>query len=392
MAYQWHGPAGIISGSTSAIYPAVDYSATGNYIFEVDPGNSCIVTDTVTVVVSGGDPLWTNPGPLCSNTAPVDLNAYVTGDVGGTWYCSETGVIIGSEFNPEALSGTYTVSYTVGSGGCLDSLLHDIVVNPAPDISISGDTTICKGESTVLIASGATNYVWSTGTTGNTITISPSVTTNYSLIGVASGCNTTISQLVVVNSYPEPQILGDTLVCDGDSVYLEAAYADSYLWNTGSTDTAIYVMPTSDTLIVLQGTISECTASDSLHVYVHDLPVAGISGPASVCEEAGFTLTATGGSSYLWVDGTTTVTYSSQGLIDSVYYVTVSDDYCSTVASHSLTVNPIPVLSISGDTSICKGESTVLVASGATNYVWSTGTTGNSITVSPEMNTFYSVA
>ena len=50
--------------------------------------------------------------------------------------------------------------------------------------SIQGDTIVCNGGSVTLIASaiGSTNYLWSTGTTSNSVTVSPFATTTYTVI------------------------------------------------------------------------------------------------------------------------------------------------------------------------------------------------------------------
>lgn len=54
-------------------------------------------------------------------------------------------------------------------------------------------------------------------------------------------------------------------------------------------------------------------------------------------------------------------------------------------------VNPTPSVSIAGSTSVCAGNSATLTASGATTYSWSTGATTASISVTPSVNTIYSV-
>lgn len=56
-----------------------------------------------------------------------------------------------------------------------------------------------------------------------------------------------------------------------------------------------------------------------------------------------------------------------------------------------VTVNPSPTVSIVGSNSVCAGSSATLTASGATTYSWSTGATSASISVTPSVNTIYSV-
>lgn len=75
-----------------------------------------------------------------------------------------------------------------------------ITVNPLPTINTTtSNTLICAGETTSLTANGASTYTWNPGGTGTTISVSPTVTTTYSVIGTdANGCisNTAITQSV----------------------------------------------------------------------------------------------------------------------------------------------------------------------------------------------------
>ena len=57
-----------------------------------------------------------------------------------------------------------------------------------PDVVIEGDNEISSGESVTLTASGADTYLWSTGETSASITVSPTETTTYSVVGTTNGC------------------------------------------------------------------------------------------------------------------------------------------------------------------------------------------------------------
>lgn len=73
------------------------------------------------------------------------------------------------------------------------------------------------------------------------------------------------------------------------------------------------------------------------------------------------------------------------------YYLTVTNGCGSSNSSTvTLTVNN-PVVSVSGSTSLCTGQSTTLTATGAVNYSWNTGANSSSITSSPSGNISYTV-
>lgn len=93
-------------------------------------------------------------------------------------------------FNLTNLSaGTYNETLEFETDYDCDSIVNlTLTVQEAPIVDIEGNTTITQGESTTLTASGADSYVWSTGETTATITVSPEETTKYSVVGTTNGC------------------------------------------------------------------------------------------------------------------------------------------------------------------------------------------------------------
>ena len=99
--------------------------------------------------------------------------------------------------------------------------------------------TICPGDSITLTASGATTYVWSPGNqTTSSITVSPSVTTNYTVTGTDSTGSGIGNSTVTVLNANDP-LCGCTVtasnsspVCSGDSFDLSATIiaGATYSW------------------------------------------------------------------------------------------------------------------------------------------------------------------
>jgi hypothetical protein len=139
------------------------------------------------------------------------------------------------------------------------------------------------------------------------------------------------------------------------------------------------------------GTIS----TSSAHLTVNALPVISISpATASVCTGSAVTLTASGGSPYVWSNsGGSNAAATFSPSINTTYTVTGTDaNNCSASASRLVTVNAIPSASISGNAGVCPGGSTTLTASGGGTYAWSnSGGTNAAATFSPGANTTYSV-
>src|SRR5690606_25839771 len=89
----------------------------------------CIGTDQQTItVVPDVDPGWTPPTTLCDYSPPFDLNTTITGTAGGTW--SGTGVT-GNMFDPTV--GSQTVTYTVGTAPCVETMALMINVGTTPN-------------------------------------------------------------------------------------------------------------------------------------------------------------------------------------------------------------------------------------------------------------------
>jgi hypothetical protein len=99
---------------------------------------------------------------------------------------------------------TVTTTYVVitdSTGICSNIDSIKVTVNQLPNVTITGDTVITAGNSATLVASGADSYLWSTGATSNSITVSPAATTSYSVEGTdLNGCRNTARTTVVVNA------------------------------------------------------------------------------------------------------------------------------------------------------------------------------------------------
>lgn len=87
------------------------------------------------------------------------------------------------------VASSYIVSGT-NSNGCAvtGSVSHN--VGPSPTVAILGQNIICSGAAVTLSATGATSYSWSQGSSGNTIALTPAMTSTYGLTGTdPNGCS-----------------------------------------------------------------------------------------------------------------------------------------------------------------------------------------------------------
>lgn len=100
----------------------------------------------------------------------------------------------------------------------------NIIVNPRPTISITPNyTALLPGEAVLLTASGAANYVWIDGTTGNKLFVQPALPINfYTVVGTSAlGCSSVATAQVDVN-YTTNIAFEYTKTCFGETTFFEA--------------------------------------------------------------------------------------------------------------------------------------------------------------------------
>jgi subtilisin-like proprotein convertase family protein len=111
----------------------------------------------------------------------------------------------------------------------------------APVVSVTGSLNICPNGSVTLTASSASNYLWSTGETTQSIVVTTAGT--YTVSTSCGATNATSTPVVVTDGAVAPTILanGPINLCPGGSVTLTASSSLNYLWSTGETTQSIVV-------------------------------------------------------------------------------------------------------------------------------------------------------
>ncbi len=254
-----------------------------------------------------------------------------------------------------------------------DAITVGVQAYPTPDLG--NDTTLCDGSSLLLSGStaGAT-YQWQDGSSSAFFNVNTAGT--YDVDVTVNGC--TGSDAIVVDYDPIPVVdLGnDTMLCDGQSLLVDATTTGgSYLWQDGSTGPTFNV--TDAGTYAVDVTVGACTGGDAIAVGYNPIPVVDLGNDTTLCDgESLLVDAATAGGSYLWQDGSTGPTFNVTGA--GTYDVDVAVNGCT--GSDAITVNydPIPVVDLGNDTSVCPGEAVLLDAAqaGAT-YAWQDGSTAS---------------
>jgi gliding motility-associated-like protein len=281
------------------------------------------------------------------------------------------------------------------------------IIQSPPILASATPASICTGNKSTLVASGANTYLWSpSGEKTATILVSPSTNTTYTVIGTdtVTGCISKAIVPVTVNTTPtSPVVLGPDSICSGNTASLKAiAPGGVYKWYevaTGGTliytgDTYITpVLNASKTYYVEVQSVSLCasTSRTPVNVKVGTTPTnAVIAGPDSICSGNTATLTATApGGTYNWYDVPTGGTPVFTGTIfqtpvlnsNKTYYVeVVSAVSCIsnsrtpvTVIVHTTPTSPV----VAATDTICGRTAATLtaIAPGGT-YKWYETATG----------------
>lgn len=360
-----------------------------------------LTTSNYSVIVSSG---------VCSDTAffTVNVSPTPTANIAGIDSICDgqstllsvsgaTNVTWSNGFNTTTISISPTVttiySVSVSNGVCADTASTTITVVQNPVAVISGNDSICNGQTTILTANGGNNYNWNTGANSNSITVNPISSTNYSVIVSNSSCKDTALFNLQVFPIPVANISGEDSICFGESTVLTAEGIGNYTWsNFGVSFNNIIVTPAVNTSYTLIVNNAVCSDTAQKTIIVNPLPNAQITGTNTVCNGQSVILTANGGTMYSWSNGDTNSSISISPSATTNYSVLVSNDFgCHNAAYITVTVMPVPMVSISGDTVICEDDVTVLTANGIGSFLWSTGESTTSITVNPYVNTVYLV-
>ncbi|MBA2611869.1 MAG: gliding motility-associated C-terminal domain-containing protein, partial [Bacteroidetes bacterium] len=380
-------------------------------------GNVAVVSPTVNTVYT-----WSASNSFgCVNSKTININVTITptviatasnfticagglttlSAVGATSYTWNPGALIGGTVN---VTPTITTTYSVtgANGLCTNTKTVTITVNPIPVITaVASPTNICAGSSATLSSSGAAFYTWNPGAIiGGTISVTPTVTTIYTVTAASAfGCTTTKTLNLIVAPLPTV-IIGIPLVpiCAGSNATLVGNGATSYTWLPGGSNATVLVvpLPVAQTFTLI-GSNGLCQSSATAAIVpVANPTVTAIASPTTVCAGSNLTLTASGATTYSWnpiaTAGSVVVTTPT---ITTTYSVVGTDlNGCKGAATINVSVSPIPTLTATASaTSICIGTTVTLTANGSGTYTWNpTGLSTAIITDTPTLTTTYSVS
>lgn len=396
--YTWYP--GNFTGNSIVVNP----SATTTYTV-LGANGSCTaaafvtVTNTLTPVVSSS-------GNLCNNNL---VSLFVSPNTPGN-------TILWS--GPGISGPANTASINVNAGGIYTVVINDPIANcsgvstinvnssstPLVINIIPSNTVACyPGPPINMLVSSSSSLTWFPAnavnpSTGPLVSVSPTVSSSYTVVGILGSCSGTAVISISVNITPTVIISSPTnTVCLGKTATLSASGATDYNWIPGNLAGAtVTLVPGATTIYSVIGMNGFCADTSSVSLSVFPSPVISPTVSASsICKGQSVNIQVQAASAYTWQpiasNGASIVVSPS---VNTVYTVSVENSFAC-VASTLVPITVIPVfsLTVSGNSGVlCSGQTQNLIVSGATTYTWFPGAlSGSLISVSPNVSTTYTV-
>ncbi|MFN5620764.1 MAG: T9SS type A sorting domain-containing protein [Flavobacteriales bacterium] len=327
--------------------PSVTITAPGVYTVTASAANGCASSASIVITEDSVLPnvaiTSDNGFELDCNTPSISLIA--SGAIQYQWSPETVNTAVISVTDP----GDYCVTAS-GANGCEAVECITIVENttsPVASIINNTGTTVlsCNQNQISLTATGGIAYSWSNGLNNATVTVTAPGT--YSVtVTAANGCidtqDITITldgaiPVVAINNLSGTNVL----TCAQDEVMLEAVGGMSYMWSQGLGNSSLVTITAPGTYTVTATEANGCEATASIVIAqnfaIPDVTITSSDGYVLDCNTSSISLTATGGTQYLWSNGlgnTSTVNITQAG----TYAVTVSaDNGCANTQNVTIT-------------------------------------------------------
>jgi gliding motility-associated-like protein len=436
------------SGTGDIIFTAANTSVSEQAVVTVTPvALGCTGTPVQFNISVSPPPIVTPPlsQTVCSGTT---LAVGFNGTSGAVFSWTNTNPSVGlaasgtggftfTATNTTQMTQVANIVVTPGLNGCSGvPQAFTITVNPRPTFTL-GAVTCAPNLLTYSIAvtSNAVNLTSTAGTVtgggGNFQIINIPAGNSVVLIASnpATGCS--VQQAVNAPNCVCPPIAAPTspnapVICEGSPIpALTVAVAPGLTADWFSTPTGGSALLTGNTSFTPAGplapgsytfyvqardAVNNCISTTRTPVILTVNPVPTLSQPINQTVCNGFVISVgfngTTGAAFNWTNSNPAIGLGANGT-GNISFTAVNTGTAPVTATvtvtpvlgacpgaqrtFTITVNPTPQVTISGDLQICAGESTTLTASGTGSFVWNNGTTGPTITVSPAMNTNFTV-
>ncbi|HLG34942.1 MAG TPA: choice-of-anchor L domain-containing protein [Bacteroidia bacterium] len=408
VTYTWSPSYGLYQTTGSSQYAHPEVTTTYMIIGSCYNGVRDTTYLTVTVLPQP-DIIVSPPQEICQGSS---TTLTVSGGVHYNWVPSDYIISASPDSSSIVVQPSVNrnyLAYAYDSIGCYSFAPVPVIVNPKPNVTIygTGPTVFCEGGYNILYTTIQGTYLWSTEQTFQSIVVS---TSGYYTVTVTdvNGCTGTSTVLIIVNPKPVPVITAGsaTELCQGDIIAVNLSVsptADHYLWSTGQNTQSILANNAGPYFVTITDD-RNCSGTTSIDINVHPFPPAIISptGPVLACSNspALFQANTGAGYSYQWYFNNILLAAEINPQLSATsagfYSVIVADAYGCSFSSAPVEVvqGTGPDVSVTASPSAGCIDNTIYTGYGLQNvtltavsvnaisYLWSTGETSQSISVS----------
>jgi gliding motility-associated-like protein len=310
--YSFHGQSITSSGTYTANLQTVngcDSIVNLNLIISTSP----VLPNLNTTVCQGASVQLTPSGAVNYSWSPAPGNVSANGTL--TFVANQTQSLNLTGWNQFNCTSTQTVVVTV---------------QPKPNVSIQASLNgVCPGQTSNLVASGASTYLWlNSGFSDPTLSsqfVSPSTNTTYRVVGEnAGGCSDTAQIIVQAFQSPNLDISPSQSICLGQAATIFVSGANQYVWSPIGSGNSFVVSPQQTTTYTIVGVSSDgCSDTVTSLVNVFPIPSAAFSLSSLLLSADNPVVTVTnnsmGGVAYQWNFGDGTVSSESEPVFDHVF-------------------------------------------------------------------------
>lgn len=270
-------------------------------------------------------------------------------------------------------TGDYIVTVS-NSFGCTNTDTVHVTIHPNPGVNLGADFQACN-QATLDAGNPGSTYLWSTGEMTQQISVTNTgdyhvtVTNTFGCIGIDT-IHVTIAQSLAIDLGPDTAACGSFLLNAG-------VPGAEYLWSTGDTTQTLLV--TSSNTYSVMVTQNGCSSADTVDVMIKSLPSVNLGADLTACESA--MLQPSGGTwdSVRWNTGESTpaITVNQSG----TYSLTVYQNGCTASDTIEVMIDTTPIVDLGPDTSLCAMPYTLDAGNPGADFMWSTGSQQQQITV-----------
>ncbi len=314
-------------------------------------------------------------------------------------------IVVGTGGTFYACGGTASSTSNTGfvAQFSLTTVCNPITITSTPNAC--GSSNIGTATANAVFCAAPYTYAWSTSPVQTTQTATGLAGGTYTVVVTGAGaCNEKDTAVVVI---PSSSLLVTTpavtnILCNGANTGSANATVTggtapfTYSWTPTSQTTATASNLPAGTYSVLITDATGCAGTQTVSITQPTALSATVSSTSATCgnANASATVTATGGTgayTYNWNPSAQT-TATASNISPGNYSVTITDvNSCVTTKTITVASTGNITATAGPNSNICIGQTATLTVSGATTYTWSNGQNTSSVSVSPNVNTTYSV-